>query len=83
MEPLIDDGDHSAAGAAFHAEFGHLLLQGRLHLLRLLHHLLDVHRVSDLHLLDVPDFRREHFEKRLHPGIGKGLFLESGLLFHV
>src|SRR5439155_11495194 len=37
------DGDHAAAGVALDAEAGHLLLQALLHLLRLLHHLLDVH----------------------------------------
>src|SRR4029079_4101725 len=38
-----DDGDHAAAGVAFDAQLGHLLLQVLLHLLRLLHHVLDVH----------------------------------------
>jgi hypothetical protein len=38
-----DDGDHAAAGVAFHAQLGHLLLQVLLHLLRLFHHVLDVH----------------------------------------
>src|SRR5204863_2867500 len=38
-----DDGHHAAAGVAFDAQLGHLLLQALLHLLRLLHHLLDVH----------------------------------------
>src|SRR5215203_3168972 len=38
-----DDRDHAAAGGRLDAEFGHLLLKALLHLLRLLHHLLDVH----------------------------------------
>src|SRR5205807_6775270 len=38
-----DNGDHAAAGVALDAQIGHLLLQALLHLLRLLHHLLDVH----------------------------------------
>src|SRR5262249_5075169 len=38
-----DHSDHAAAGVAFHAQLGHLLLQTLLHLLRLFHHLLDVH----------------------------------------
>ena len=37
-----DDGDHAAAGGAFDAQLGHLLLQALLHLLRLLHHLLNL-----------------------------------------
>ena len=40
-----DDGHHAAAGIPLDPQFGHLLLQALLHLLRLLHHL--------LHLLDV------------------------------
>src|SRR5207244_3615390 len=39
-----DDGDHAAAGVALDAQLGHLLLQTLLHLLRLFHHLLNVHR---------------------------------------
>src|SRR5688572_27068661 len=39
-------GDHAAAGGGLHRQFGHLLLQALLHLLRLLHHVLDVHRSS-------------------------------------
>jgi hypothetical protein len=38
-----DHGDHAAAGVALDLELGHLFLQAFLHLLRLLHHLLDVH----------------------------------------
>src|SRR5262245_6767836 len=38
-----DHGDHAAAGVAFDAQVGHLFLQALLHLLRLLHHLLNVH----------------------------------------
>src|SRR5688572_10938177 len=37
------DGDHAAAGRGLDAQLGHLLLQALLHLLRLLHHGLDVH----------------------------------------
>src|SRR5438067_8812453 len=37
------DGDHAAAGIALDLELRHLLLQTLLHLLRLLHHLLNVH----------------------------------------
>src|SRR6185312_3157675 len=37
------DGHHAAAGVALDAQFGHLPLQPLLHLLRLLHHLLNVH----------------------------------------
>src|SRR6185503_9037206 len=40
-----DDGDHAAAGGRLDAELRHLLLQALLHLLRLLHHGLDVHNV--------------------------------------
>ena len=43
-----DDGDHAAAGVALDLQLGHLLLQALLHLLRLLHHLLDVHEYSVL-----------------------------------
>src|SRR5262249_17784786 len=35
-------GHHAAAGGCLHAERGHLLLQPLLHLLRLLHHLLNL-----------------------------------------
>ena len=38
-----DDADHAAAGAGLDAELGHLFLEALLHLLRLLHHLLDIH----------------------------------------
>src|SRR5438105_9957583 len=38
-----DDGDHPASGAGLDAKRLHLLLQTLLHLLRLLHHLLNVH----------------------------------------
>src|SRR5205807_1985588 len=38
-----DHRHHAAAGVAFDFELGHLLLQAVLHLLRLLHHLLNVH----------------------------------------
>src|SRR5439155_13287545 len=41
-----DDGDHAAAGRRLDAEVGHLFLEALLHLLRLLHHRLDVHGVS-------------------------------------
>src|SRR3954454_10964173 len=37
------DGDHAAARVAFDAGGRHVLLQALLHLLRLLHHVLDVH----------------------------------------
>ena len=66
-----DDGHHAAAGGRLDAQLGHLLLQALLHLLRLLHHGLDVHnrlRVLALHLFYVPDFRGEHIEHRLHRG---------------
>src|SRR5262249_6909842 len=43
LGPVDDDGDHAAAGVALDLELGHLLLQALLHLLRLLHHLLNVH----------------------------------------
>src|SRR3954469_6199538 len=43
LRAIDGDGDHAAAGVALDAQFGHLLLQALLHLLRLLHHLLDVH----------------------------------------
>src|SRR5581483_10510282 len=36
-------GDHAAAGGRLDAQLGHLLLQALLHLLRLLHHRLNVH----------------------------------------
>ena len=36
-------GHHAAARGRLDAQFGHLLLQALLHLLRLLHHLLNVH----------------------------------------
>src|SRR5688572_20461447 len=37
---------HAAAGGGLHRQLGHLLLQALLHLLRLLHHVLNVHRSS-------------------------------------
>src|SRR5688572_3256997 len=38
------DGDHTAPSSGLHGQLGHLLLQALLHFLRLLHHVLDVHR---------------------------------------
>src|SRR5262249_54061091 len=43
LRAVDDDRHHAAAGVPLDAEVGHLLLQALLHLLRLLHHLLDVH----------------------------------------
>src|SRR6185295_17702576 len=43
LRAVDDDSDHAAAGVALDAQIGHLLLQALLHLLRLLHHLLNVH----------------------------------------
>ena len=43
LRAVDDDRDHAAAGVAFDPELGHLLLQALLHLLRLLHHLLNIH----------------------------------------
>src|SRR3954453_6527040 len=43
LAAVDDHRHHAAAGVALDAEAGHLLLQAILHLLRLLHHLLDVH----------------------------------------
>src|SRR6185436_624881 len=39
------DGDHAAAGGGLHGELRHFTLQALLHLLRLLHHVLDAHRL--------------------------------------
>ncbi len=69
-----DDGHHAAAGGRLDAQIVHLLLQALLHLLRLFHHLLDVHR--RLHLLDVSDLSRKHVEHRLNRGVGHGFGLE-------
>src|SRR5438445_13343263 len=41
--PVDHHGDHAAAGVTLDLELRHLLLQALLHLLRLLHHLLNVH----------------------------------------
>ena len=38
--------DHAAAGGGLDADVGHLLLQALLHLLRLLHHRLDIHDLT-------------------------------------
>src|SRR4029453_10492564 len=43
LQPVDDDGDRAAAGCAFGARLGRLLLHLVLHLGGLLHHLLDVH----------------------------------------
>ena len=76
-----------AAGRRLDPQLGHLLLQALLHLLRLLHHLLDVHRgprgrglgSARLHFLDVADLRREHVQHRLHAGVGERLLLQGVL----
>src|SRR5688572_24553483 len=49
-----DDGDHAAAGGGFDLRLAHLLLQALLHLLGLLHHLIDVH---DRPLVQTTDLR--------------------------
>ena len=81
-------GHHAAAGGGFDLELAQLMLQARLHLLRLLHHLLNVHEVESgkrfggvgalLDLLDILDLTAEDVEHRLHRGIGLGLGFELG-----
>ena len=44
LVPVDDDGHHAAAGGGLDLHVAHLALQRLLHLLRLLHHFLDVHR---------------------------------------
>src|ERR671920_394746 len=43
LRAIDDDRHHPAASIPFDLQFGHLLLHAVLHLLRLLHHLLDIH----------------------------------------
>src|SRR4029079_918877 len=44
LRAVHGDGDHAAAGGGLHFQFDHLLLHALLHLLRLLHQLLRIHR---------------------------------------
>ena len=77
LRAVDDDGDHAAAGGGLDAQLGHLLLQALLHLLRLLHHLLNLLRV---HISSTSRISAgKHFEQRLHAGVGERLLLERRL----
>ncbi len=56
-----DDRDHAAAGGGLDGQLRHFTLQALLHLLRLLHHVLNTHQRS----LDGRLFDREYFEHGL------------------
>src|SRR5262249_53860005 len=58
LRAIDDDGHHASAGIALDAQFGHLFLQPLLHLLRLLHHLLNVHSLTRANLAHISSTSR-------------------------